>query len=60
MSAFQDLRFSIGLFFVLVGSLLVLAGFLDLQDRSDLNFWTGSGLFVFGALAVFVSRSKKA
>ena len=58
MKAFQDLRFSIGLFFVLVGGLLLLAGFLDLQDRASLNFWTGAGLLGFGFFAVSLAKSK--
>jgi hypothetical protein len=59
MKAFQDLRFSIGLFFVLVGGLLLLAGFLDLQDRASLNFWTGAGLSFFGSLGIAIARSDK-
>ncbi len=57
MQKFEDLRFSIGLFFLIVGLLLLVAGFtqLDQKDAAVLNFRVGAGLCVFGTSALIVA-----
>lgn len=54
MRKFEDLRFSIGVFFMLVGVLLLIAGVsLDSgAGNAELNFETGSALIFFAALAL--------
>jgi hypothetical protein len=63
MYRFEDLRFSIGTFFLIVGILLLAAGALQTEnaDAANLNFVTGGGLIIFavGALAVSIMRPLK-
>ena len=53
LERFEDLRFSIGAFFLIVGLLLVAAGLVvegSVVDGTNVNVMTGVGFFVFGLI----------
>jgi len=54
----EDLRFVIGLFFGIIGTILVLTpslGGATLSDVKDINldYWTGGVMLVFSVLMIF-------
>ncbi|MCC6286462.1 MAG: hypothetical protein IT249_01125 [Chitinophagaceae bacterium] len=51
MKKLFDLRFVIGLFFLVVGVLLIV---YSLVKISNLNFWCGCGFVVFGVLMIIL------
>lgn len=56
LKKFEDLRFAIGSFFFIIGSLLLVAGvFKGDADDSSMNLWTGIGFVAFAVLALFLS-----
>jgi hypothetical protein len=59
MQKFEDLRFSIGLFFLIVGVLLLIAGLLqDTVKNAQLDYLSGISLVLFGAIALTISVIK--
>jgi hypothetical protein len=46
MQRFADLRFSIGVFFFIVGGILVFAHALGMDDRQSMDLWSGVGLLM--------------
>ena len=60
MSKLFDLRFVIGLFFSLVGLLLLIYAFLTKQSGQSVNQWCGGLFVIFGVLMVFLSFQKDA
>lgn len=57
MDKFLDLRFVIGLFFILTGLLLLLYGCFHPADA--VNLWSGGLFLVFGLLMAFLSFKVK-
>ncbi|SIN64387.1 hypothetical protein [Chitinophaga niabensis] len=58
MNRFLDLRFVIGLFFLLTGTILLLHKVFH-PEQPDVNLWCG-GLFVlFGLLMTMLSKNEK-
>jgi hypothetical protein len=56
MRKLEDLRFAIGLFFTLVGLLLLVAGWQsETADAAMLNSRAGIGILIFGVLALAAS-----
>lgn len=56
MNKLFDLRFVIGLFFSIVGILLLGYGFLSAKiDLQEVNLWCGGIFVVFGAMMIFFS-----
>jgi hypothetical protein len=61
MNKLLDLRFVIGVFFLVIGGLLLVYSFVS-EDESIrvTNRWCGVVFMVFGALMVFLSLKKDA
>jgi hypothetical protein len=56
-----DLRFVIGSFFLVVGILLLIYGFLiEVGHERDINRWCGVFFLVFGVIMVLLSFRKEA
>lgn len=61
MNKLFDLRFVIGLFFFVIGILLLLYYFIaakGIDQRSDVNLWSGLAFVLFGILMLLMSRNK--
>ncbi|MBD0280475.1 MAG: hypothetical protein ICV81_21280 [Flavisolibacter sp.] len=58
MNSLLDLRFVIGLFFLIIGILLLLHSFLAPGDMETVNRWCGIVFIVFAALMLILSRQK--
>lgn len=54
---FLDLRFVIGLFFVLTGLLLLLYGWL--HPATTANLWSGGLFVIFGGIMILLSFKKQ-
>jgi hypothetical protein len=54
MLRFEDLRFSIGVFFLAVGGLLILASQIE-EFGTQLNLFSGIGMLVFAGAALGLS-----
>ena len=54
MKLFNDLRFFIGLFFLLIGLILIAVGTIEpsLQAGVNLDLMTGFGFVIFSAIAL--------
>lgn len=63
MKKLLDLRFVIGLFFLLIGSLLLIFQFLvnkgDDQGTASPNFWSGISFVLFGTTMIGISYTGK-
>lgn len=57
MDRFLDLRFVIGLFFILTGLLLLLYGCF--HQHQAINLWSGGIFMIFGLFMVFLSFKVK-
>lgn len=59
MNRLFDLRFMIGLFFLIVGLLLIIYGFAsgNTTDR-EVNLWCGLLFTIFGATFIFLSKNE--
>ena len=57
MKRLLDLRFVIGVFFLVVGILLLVHG-LTVPDGADVNRWCGIIFSVFGILMIILSLQK--
>jgi hypothetical protein len=57
LKKFEDLRFSIGAFFLITGILIVIAGATQVTDAtaSFYDYATGAGLIAFAVLAIVAS-----
>ena len=56
-----DLRFVIGSFFLIVGILLVIYGFLnETRQAKNINQWCGISFSVFGIIMILLSFQKDA
>ena len=61
MNKLIDLRFVIGVFFVIVGILLLFFGFMSSELRAqNVNRWCGGIFTVFGAIMTVLSFQKDA
>jgi putative Mn2+ efflux pump MntP len=63
MNKLLDLRFVIGLFFTLIGLLLLLQGFLSAdtaEGAQTINRWAGLVFTAFGVLMILLSFQKDA
>lgn len=61
MNRLLDLRFVIGVFFLVVGILLLIEGFVHSQNGlEDINRWCGGIFCVFGIVMIVLSSSKSA
>ena len=59
MNSLLDLRFVIGLFFVIIGALLLIHSFLaSAADMETVNRWCGIVFIAFGALMLVLSRQR--
>ncbi len=59
MNSLLDLRFVIGIFFLIVGALLIIHSFLaSTADMEAVNRWCGIVFAAFGGLMVLLSRQK--
>jgi uncharacterized membrane protein HdeD (DUF308 family) len=59
MEKLLDLRFVIGLFFLVIGVLLLVYSFLTSSaDDQEVNTWCGIIFSIFGAFMVFLSFQK--
>ncbi|MBK9012827.1 MAG: hypothetical protein IPM82_01370 [Saprospiraceae bacterium] len=62
MEKLNDLRFIIGLFFALVGALLVVLAFALNYDKGfgkNLNLYAGLAMLVFGGLMLWAKRKDR-
>lgn len=55
MKRLLDLRFVIGVFFLIVGVLLLVNSFAKAQEGTDVNRWCGIIFSVFGILMIALS-----
>jgi putative Mn2+ efflux pump MntP len=62
MNKLFDLRFVIGLFFTVVGLLIVVYSFVTSREieRQDINQWAGIAFLVFGIFMIVLSLRKDA
>lgn len=61
MNKLFDLRFVIGVFFGIIGILLLLYGFLTgTEDDQSINRWAGGVFLVFGIVMIVLSLQKDA
>ena len=63
MNKLLDLRFVIGIFFTLIGLLLLLFSFFsagEVEEGQRINRWTGLVFLVFGLLMIALSFQKDA
>lgn len=63
MNKLLDLRFVIGVFFTLIGLLLLLQGFLSdsgTEGAGSINRWTGAVFAAFGVVMIVLSFGKEA
>jgi hypothetical protein len=58
MDRLLDLRFVIGLFFLIVGVLLLVHGFTSTGDQS-VNQWCGGAFIIFSVVMLLLSYRKK-
>ncbi len=59
MHRLTDLRFIIGLFFSIVGALLLTLSFITVDDGNygvSLNQFSGAAMLVFGVFMLFIGR----
>lgn len=59
MEKLNDLRFIIGIFFALIGAMLVMLAFVlnyELASGKTLNLFTGLSMMVFGAFMLWMSK----
>jgi cytochrome c biogenesis protein CcdA len=61
MNKLFDLRFVIGLFFSIVGLLIVVYSFLTTKEieRQDINQWAGIAFLIFGIFMIVLSLRKE-
>ena len=62
MKKLLDLRFVIGIFFSLIGVLLIFYHFFGKQNSSfdnKVNLWSGIVFLVFGLSMIFISEKNK-
>lgn len=60
MNKLFDLRFVIGLFFAVVGLLLLIYAFLTKETSQAVNQWCGGLFILFGVIMIFLSFGKDA
>jgi len=61
MKKLLDLRFVIGLFFAIIGSLLLIYSFLSSSEETQaVNQWSGVVFVVFGIVMILLSFTKDA
>lgn len=61
MNKLFDLRFVIGIFFTIIGLMLVGYSFTSLiRDSASINRWSGVVFMVFGIVMIILSLSKDA
>jgi hypothetical protein len=60
MNKLFDLRFVIGCFFLVVGVLLLLYGFLSASTDQSVNRWCGGIFSVFGLVMLLLSTRNNA
>ena len=58
MNRFLDLRFVIGLFFLLTGAILLVYDLLHAAS-GGINLWCGGLFMLFGLLMTFLSRKNE-
>lgn len=59
MEKLNDLRFIIGIFFALIGAMLVMLAFVlnyELASGKTLNLFAGLSMMVFGAFMLWMSK----
>lgn len=59
MEKLNDLRFIIGIFFALIGAMLVVLAFVlnyELASGKTLNLFAGLSMMVFGAFMLWMSK----
>lgn len=59
MNKLIDLRFVIGIFFLIIGLLLLIYHFMK-ESATDVNLWCGAVFGAFGLLMVLLSFQKDA
>jgi uncharacterized membrane protein len=60
MNKLLDLRFVIGLFFTIVGIMLLVYGLMASGDGNSLNRWCGIVFIIFGVFMIILSFQKDA
>ena len=60
MNKLFDLRFVIGLFFAVVGLLILIYAFLTKETSQSVNQWCGGLFILFGMVMIFLSFQKDA
>jgi len=61
MNKLFDLRFVIGLFFSVVGVLLIIYGLAsNVQEQNAVNVWCGGVFTLFGVVMILLSFGKEA
>lgn len=58
MNSLLDLRFVIGIFFLIVSILLLIYSFTIEGESASINLWCGIGLGVFGLVMLLLSFKK--
>lgn len=58
MNKLFDLRFVIGLFFFIVGILLIAYHFIFSVAKEDINLWCGALFILFGIIMILLSGKK--
>ncbi len=62
MKKFLDLRFVIGIFFILIGLLVLIYALVKLQNRAidrSVNLWSSSLFLTFGGFMIVISLTKE-
>ena len=60
MNSLLDLRFVIGLFFLIIGVLLLIFSFVSQGNGVSINLWSGIAFSLFGLFMLFLSFRKDA
>lgn len=60
MNKILDLRFVIGVFFTIIGVMLLGVSFSDQNDASSINRWCGAVFAIFGIVMILLSFIKNA
>lgn len=60
MNKLFDLRFVIGVFFAVVGLLILIYAFLTKETSQSVNQWCGGLFILFGMVMIFLSFQKDA
>jgi cytochrome c biogenesis protein CcdA len=59
MNKLFDLRFVIGIFFTVIGILLLIYGFISTTESSQtINRWCGGIFTIFGIVMILISRKE--